>query len=172
MKRIIKPGSSEILFWILHGSIGFVHNSLFPLEVALVEKLFALLDPPLASQLRTQFKCYNHFWRGGEWRPFEMRRMIRMQVSFPSDLKIETGKTDVRIASLKFTTGAGTTSNSAVFHLINGLFFSVKFGESYKPIRFEHSIEVTKFRPNRELARMVAAARGGYAASQNDGGLQ
>src|SRR5262245_2522572 len=99
MKRIIKPGFSEILFWVLNG-IGFNDRSVFPLELALVEKLFAMVDAPLASRLRTQFECYNHFWRGGEWRAFEMRRVRRGEVEFPSDLKIETEKPIVRIASL------------------------------------------------------------------------
>jgi hypothetical protein len=157
MKRLIKPGFSETLFWVLHGSIGFVDGSLFPLELAVVEKLFTRADAPLASRLQKHFECYNTFWRGGEWRTLEMRRAIRGQVKFPSGLEIQTEKPDVRIASMKFKTKGCASSNNAVFHLVNGRFFSVEFGESYKPIRYESEIEVLGFSPNRELAQRVAA---------------
>ncbi|MCW5551860.1 MAG: hypothetical protein KIS67_06780 [Verrucomicrobiae bacterium] len=160
LKRIIKPGASEVLFWILNGSIGFVDNSVFPLELSLVERLLALVDAPFASSLRKQFDCYNSFWRGGEWRTFEMRRVVRGQVSFPSELKVETEKNDVRIASMKFSTSGSATVNWAVSHLVNGRFFSIEFGESYKPIRFAREIQVLEFRPNRELAQMVGKKTG------------
>jgi hypothetical protein len=170
MKRIVKPGFSEILFWTLNGSIGLVDNWLFPLELALVEQLFAMTGAPLAARLRTQFEYCNHFWRGGYWRTFEMNRVIRGgRAEFPSDLKIEIEKPDVRIASMKFSTKGFVTTNNAVFHLASGRLFSIEFGESYKPIRFESEIEVLSFKPNRELAHM---ATGGYASSQGDGGCQ
>lgn len=171
MKRIIRPGFSEILFWTLNGSIGFVDDSLFPLEQVLVEKLLEMVDGPLASQLRKQFECCNYFWRGGYWRTFEMERVIRRRAKFPGDLKIETEKSDVRIASMKFRTKGCATSNNAVFHLASGRLFSIEFGESYKPVRFESEIEVLDFKPNRELAYMVSAT-GGYGSSQGNGGCR
>jgi hypothetical protein len=161
VKRIIKPGLSEILFWGLTGSVGMMHNSLFPIEAALVEKLFGMVDRSLSLRLQKQFGCYNHFDRGGEWREFGMRRKTWGKVNFPSELKIQTEKTDVRIASFKFNTNGRQTPNWAVFHLVRGRLFCVEFGTSYKSIRFENEINVQEFRLNRELAEMVKNASSG-----------
>lgn len=150
--HLISPGLSESVYRVCN-AFGFMADRLYPIEACLIGRLFDHLPEDYRVLFQKQFDCYSTFQRGGwGWTQLLMypkSLLLSRRTPFPNELKVETEKEDVRLASFKFRVQGQEEENNAVFHVVNGRLFSIDFGADYRPLRFADDLEILKYKVNR-----------------------